>query len=158
MLEFDPQAKILAQSAVAIPHTGSLTETVIATIAIPPGEMGPFGRLRISALFSVTNNGNTKSCRIRLGGTGINGTLLIANTGTTTANIRTQCEVANRGLVNSQFTAPTSMQGWGVSTGALVTAAVNTDAAFNLYINGLLNPATDTITLESYLVELMANY
>jgi hypothetical protein len=154
---FTPRARILAQSAVAVSHTGNTTETVLATIPIGAGIMGPNGRLRISALFSITNNGNTKSCRIRMGGTGINGQLILANTGTTTANIRTQTEVANRGVANSQVNQPTSQQGWGTSSGAIVTGAVDTDVAFNLYINALHTNAADTIAIESYLVELLSN-
>ncbi|ODN69560.1 hypothetical protein [Methylobrevis pamukkalensis] len=50
------------------PHTGTTAETVLATVAIPAGAMGPNGALRITSLWQYTNSGTDKTLRIRLGG------------------------------------------------------------------------------------------
>src|SRR5213079_2421852 len=54
-------AGVLAQSAVAASVTGTLTETVLATIAIPAGAMGVNGAIRVTALWSYTNSADTKT-------------------------------------------------------------------------------------------------
>ena len=140
-------------SAVAVPLTGSTSETALATIAIPAGAMGANGILRITPLWSWTNNGNTKTLRIRLGG--ISGTIFYALATTTSASQRGQTQIANRGAQNSQISQPDTMGAYGLSGTANKTGTIDTSAAQDLVITGQLGVGTDTITLESYLVEIL---
>lgn len=136
----------LAQSAVAVSHTGNTTETTLATIAVPANMMGPNGALRINAQFSHTNSANNKTSRIRLGATEFAGTVQ-----TTVAGSRIAAIIQNRNVANSQ------VGGFYGSSGgsAAVTAAIDTTVSQNLTITGQLASAGETITLESYTVEIL---
>lgn len=145
---------VLAQSAVAVPVTGTTAETVMATIPIPAGAMGPNGAIRVTTVYSVgANNANNKFADVRFGGTG--GTLYWAANLANSLSQRNQLVIQNR---NSQ-----SSQVGGVAFGALgtpqatgvTTSAVDTSAAVDLVISGANANAGDTITLESYIVEVL---
>ncbi len=148
--------KVLAQSSVAVSHTGDTNETIKATVVIPAGAMGLNGRLRVTTLWSTTNSANNKTVRVRLGGIG--GTSFLGAIATTTATFKSQIEIGNRNAANSQvafasnsFTAG----GWGSTTTAVTTGAIDTSAAQDLVFTATLASAGETITLESYLVELI---
>jgi len=144
-------------SAVAVPLTGSTSETALATIAIPAGAMGANGQLRIITLWSMTNNANNKYPRIRLGG--ISGTIYLGATQSSVASQKTQTIIRNRNSQSSQigFAASGTLGAYGVgpTTVANVTSAVDTSAAQDLVISGQLATGTDTLTLESYTVEIL---
>jgi hypothetical protein len=157
MLVLPPTIRVLASAASQVTLTGGVanTETILATITIPAGAMGINGRVRVTPLFGVNNNANTKRCRIRFGG--LTGTIYSSNDLTTSTYLRTQVEIANRAAANSQVGAPNSItNAFGSSAGTLVTSAIDTSAAVDIVLTGTLVTAnTDTITLESYLVELL---
>ena len=152
-----PQSRIIAQSAAQLTLTGGVanTETVIATITIPAGALGPNGRIRSTVLWGCNNNGNTKRFRQRFNG--LAGTIYSSQDVTTSTCFRSQIEIANRNALNSQVGAPNSIAAaFGTSAGSLVTSAIDTSAAVDLVLTGTLVTAnTDTITIESYLVELL---
>lgn len=156
-LVLPPAIRVIGQSAVQLTLTGGVvnTETVMATITIPAGAMGINGRLRVTALFGVTNNANTKRLRIRFGG--LAGTIYSSTDLTASTYLRAQAELANRALVNSQVGAPNSItSAFGSTAGSLITGAIDTSATADLVLTGTLVTAnTDTITIESYLVELL---
>ncbi len=146
--------RIIAHSAVAAALTGTTAETVLASIAIPAGAMGPNGVLRVTAQWTYTSSANNKTLRTRLGG-GLSGTLFDAIVPTTNAFQRRQCDIQNRNAQNVQFAPPSAyVAGFGTSTGAPLTGAVDTSAGQTLALTGQLASAGETITLESYLVEL----
>lgn len=141
--------RVLASSAVAVSHTGSTTETTLATITVPAGAIGANGALRVTMVWSYTNSANTKTARLRLGGT----SFLVFNA-TTTSSVRIENQIHN---VNSEA----SQKGWvnsgtafGSSTGTIVTASIDTTTAQDITFRGALANAGETITLESYLIEL----
>lgn len=141
--------RVLASSAVAVSHTGSTSETTLATISVPAGAIGANGALRVTMVWSYTNSANTKTARLRLGGT----SFLVFNA-TTTSSVRIENQIQN---VNSEA----SQKGWvnsgttfGSSTGTIVTASVDTSVAQDIIFRGALANAGETITLESYLVEV----
>lgn len=145
---------ILGQSAVAAPHTGDTNETVLATISVPAGAMGANGRIRISTLWTANNDASAKLVRVRLGGIGgtIYGQVTLANVNTG----RISVEIANRNSANSQVgNTYMGTGGWGTTTTAVVTGAVNTAAATTIVLTVELADSADTVTLESYCVELM---
>ena len=149
-------ARVLAQSAIAASITGTTSETVLATVTIPGGTMGANGTLRVTTLWSYTNSANNKIPRIRLGG--LAGTLIFSLTATTTGMYRDQREIHNRNAQNSQvFWGNTSSGGgWGTTVGTVSTGSVDTSASQDLVFTAQLANTGETITLEYYLVELVA--
>lgn len=141
---------ILAQSATAQSVTGTTTETTLATITIPGGMMGANGKLRVSALFSMTNNANNKTPRIRLGGSET-----LAAPFASASAISLARTIANRGATNSQLSEPGTSTGFGTAGSAVVTTAVDTSVDQSLTITGQLAVGTDTLTLEGYTVEVL---
>jgi hypothetical protein len=146
--------RTICHSAVASALTGATTEAILASIAIPGGAMGPNGVLRVTTEWSYTNSANTKTLRTRLG-SGLSGTVFDLIAPTTNAFQRRQCDIKNRNANNAQMAPPSAyIAGFGTSTGAVLTGAVDTSAAQTLAITGQLTNAGETITLESYRVEL----
>lgn len=145
--------RVIAASAVAASHTGNTTETALATVQVPAGAMGPNGALRITTLWSYTNSANNKTLRIRFGG--VSGTAHLGNFVTTTATLRHQQLIQNRNAQNSQIGGYLSVTPFGANPGAAVTSSVDTSAAADLVLSGQLANAGETVTLESYLVELL---
>lgn len=154
LIDLRTRPLILAQSAVAVPLTGTASETALATIAIPAGTIGPNGSLRITTLWSHTNSANNKTWRIRLGGIG--GTAFAAVVRSTTATDHDIRIIRNRGSASSQvaLTAGTGV-GFGTSGSAPVTGSVDTASAQDLVLSGQLANTGETITLEAYTVELL---
>ena len=146
----------LGYSSVAVSHTGDTTETTRATITIPAGAIGANGRVRITTLWSYTNSVNNKNMRVRFNG--LAGTVYANYQTTTTATIRAQAEIANVNATNSQKGSNTAgTGGWHTSTGAVVTSAVDTTAAVDIVLTAQLTDSGETITLESYIVELLSS-
>jgi hypothetical protein len=149
---------VVAQSAATgMSVTGTGSETALATIAIPAGAMGANGRLRITAHWTYTNSVNNKTLRIRFGasGAGTGGTLYVSSTATTTAGYRYQLEIANRNAANSQVAFTGATGGWSTSGTGSVTSTIDTTAASEVVISGVLANTGETITLESYQVEII---
>jgi hypothetical protein len=145
---------ILAASAVAVPHTGNTNETALATIAIPAGAIGANGVVRITTSWIVTTSGNNKIMRVRMNG--ISGTILQTTTQTTNISTQLLTHIKNRNSQSSQTTGftQTSTAPYGASTAAVATAAIDTSAAVDLVLSGQLADGGDTVTLDSYMVEL----
>ena len=147
---------VLGASAVAAPHTGDTSETVLASFTLPGGAMGPNGIVRVTTLWTCTNNANAKTMRIRLGG--LTGTaFLAASVAATNVGIM-QRTIHNRNSSASQvaFNAASAGSFANVAGGAApATGAVDTSADQVIAISGQLANAADTMTLEACLVELV---
>lgn len=147
---------MLAASAVAVSHTGNTDETALATVAIPAGCMGINGGLLIYSTWSITNSGNSKTIRGRLGGIG--GTAFLGAAITTQATTHDIRRIRNRGSAASQVagtSAATSGQPIGPTTAAVTTGTINTAVAQDFVFTAQLASAGETITLESYEVWLL---
>lgn len=137
---------VLAQSAAPIAHTGTTSSTVKVSIPVPTDAMGANGRLRITVALSFSNNANNKILGVWLGG----GSLATA----TRANIATdrlQFEIANRGARNSQVVT----SNFGGTSFAFTVGSIDTRQSQNLELRCQLANAGDTMTIESYLVEVL---
>ncbi|NIE67475.1 hypothetical protein [Burkholderia sp. Ax-1719] len=145
---------VLAQSAVRQSVTGTLTETTLATVTIPANAVGPNGGIRITSLWSFTNDSNTKTQRIYLGGTG---GALFQNTANGTAAVLQQFTmIRNRGASNSQVGFVSTFDGgFASNANALVTSAIDMTQAQTLVFTGLLTNTGDTVALEAYTVEIV---
>ncbi len=137
---------VLAQSAVPEAHTGTTALTTKVTVPVPADIMGMNGRLRITVALSFTNNANAKALQVYLGGSA-----LAISTQTTNLTARLQFEIANRGAGNSQIIT----NNFGATPFAFTAGAVNTLVDEDLTLRCQLANAGDTITIESYLVEVL---
>ena len=151
--------RVLGMSNVAVPLTGTTSITALATVSVPAGAMGLNGVLRVTTTWTCTNNANAKTARFNFGaaGAGTGGTQYLSSNLASTTGTRDIRMVANRGSVSSQFGMPagTPVGGLGTTAGALCTTTVDTSAASEICICGTLANSADTLTLESYLVELI---
>lgn len=144
--------KVVAASGSAQSVTGTVAKTTLATIAIPANSMAANGVLRVTAQWSFTSSANNKTTSIDFGGTNFQ-----AWVNTTVASARTQVEIHNRNATNSQVSTAANNSGFGSSTSTSLTGAIDTTAAQNVVLSGTLANTGETITLESYTVEVLYN-
>ena len=118
--------------------------------------MGANGALRITTHWTYTNSVNNKSFIIRLGGTGLNGSVYMNAVATTTAQIFLQRTIWNVNSQSSQETFVNNNTNSFITTTTTTapTGSVDTSSAQTLYINATLANSGETIQLESYMVEL----
>jgi hypothetical protein len=151
------QPYILAQSAVAVSAPVDTTEDTLATIPVPANAMGANGILRISTLWSFTNNANSKTTRVRFSGGA--GTIINGNTNNSVPTQDSLHTIKNRGVTNSQVGSMFGVVGAPGSTFAIISGptaiAADTAAATTIVITGQKATSTDTLTLESYCVEVL---
>jgi hypothetical protein len=113
--------------------------------------MGPNSALRITSMWSFTANTNTKTIRINFGGT------LIIQSSYPTAGVgvvQLETIIRNRGATNAQSWVGGGYFGFSTAT-AVATAAIDTTADQALTFSAQCGVATDTITLEGYIVEII---
>ena len=130
--------------------SGSTSAVTLATITIPAGLMGANGKLKIYPLWGTTNNANTKTLRVVLGGS-------------TCTTMVSQSVPNNSGLViirniNNEAAQRCSsglVAGIGSSTGSIAVIAIDTTAATTITLTGQLGVGTDTLTLEDLFVEVV---
>jgi hypothetical protein len=143
---------LAASAATGMSITGTTNETTLATVTIPAGAMGLNGAVHIYATWTYTNSGNTKTTRIKFGGTAIS-----AIGATTTATLHEMRRVRNRGSASSQvasFTAG-SNSAFAASSGGLPALSVDTTAAVDILFTAQLTSTGETAILESYEVWLL---
>lgn len=153
-LAITPNHRLIAASAVAVSHTGDVNETTLATITIPANAMGLNGRVLVNALYSMTNNANAKTLRIRWGGIG--GSIMASAGLSSVATWRAQAEWANRAATNSQVGGPNNTNAsFNASSSAATTATQDTTTAITVVLTAQLANSADTATLEHYSVEIL---
>lgn len=145
----------LARSSVAVPLTGTTTETVLATVTIPAGLLGMNGGLIVYSTWTTTNSANTKTPRVRFGGAA--GTIYGATGLTTTASYADVRRIRSRNSASSQVGGTSTSGGIGTvaSGAAIVTSALDMTAAQDLVLTAQLGLGSETITLENYEVWLL---
>lgn len=142
-----PQPPIAYSTPVA--NTGSTTNNTLRTETIKGGQMGPNSSLRITHLWSYTNNANTKTVRLVVGGVTV-----IQSGFTTTGAFSAETIIRNRGALNAQSYIGGGFSGFSTA-GALATMAVDTSQDFTVVFSAQNGVGTDTITLEGYIVEII---
>lgn len=147
---------VLASAATAVTHTGDTNETVLATVAIPAGAMGANGKIIVTARGAMSpSSANVKQPRCRLGGIG--GTNFGSIAYTTNTNWQCQWLIENR---NSQSVQQGTLFGnrttdMVMTAVAPVAGALDTSGALDLVITGQVANSGESITLDSYLVEIL---
>lgn len=147
--------RILHASAVVseLNNPGHTNETALRTISIPGGAMGANGLLRVTTAWSATNSGNSKTCRVRLGG--IAGTEFMINAMSTAITYRDQRIIANMNSLSSQrIILGAGTGGWGNAGVAEDTATQDTSGTLSLVISGQLATSTERVSLLFSMVEL----
>jgi len=144
---------ILGSSGAASAVSSGTAETQLASVAVPAGWMGKNGSLRITTLWSYTNSANTKTLRVRFGGSG--GAIYQGLAITTTATSYMQCWIRNNNSASAQKAYNVSLGVFASTTSALATSAIDTAASTTVYISGKTASDGETITLEGYTVELI---
>lgn len=144
----------LANSAVAVSGSNDTNENTLATVTVPAGAMGANGVLRITALWSVTNNANAKTIRMRFSGAA--GTVFYSQGLASLVSAHQMVLIRNRNSQSSQvgFAAAVAAT-FTTTTGSPTTASVDTSAATTLLFTVQKATGTDTMTLESYEVEVL---
>jgi hypothetical protein len=142
-------SRVLAQSAVAIPLTGTTNETTLVTVNLSAGLIGINGRIDVEADFTYPSSANVKTMRVKLGATTTWNT-----TPTTTTHALGKIAIANRGAANSQRWSAQHTLSSNVIADTAGTAAIDTSGATTLTITGQLASAAETLTLEAYRVVL----
>lgn len=145
---------LLAASGAAVSHTGNTNETILATVSLPGNTMKAKSALRITTLWTVNNDADAKTGRIRLGG--LSGAQIMALNMASTVTYQLQHIVRNRDVINSQvFQVVTAGSSFTNSSGSPGTASIDMSVAQDLVFTAQLASGADSITLESYMVELL---
>ena len=145
--------RVLAQSAVAVSGAADTAENTLATISIAGGLMAANDYLEIHTAWTVTNNANAKTARVRF--SGISGTEFLSTSLASAASARYLTSICNVNSVSSQKGGGPA--GGQVGTGAtsIPTSSVNTALDTTLLITCQKGTAGDTFTLERYSVVLV---
>lgn len=146
-----PVMAVLAQSGVAVPHTGTTDETTLATIIVPGGLLGPNDALEVETYWTHTSSSMNKTLRVKFGGTAFFQPIV-----STSVQTRGLTTIRNAGSLAAQFggissTAVTS--GIGGSAAAMASSAANTAINQTLTITAQLVGTAENITLLGYTVK-----
>lgn len=145
---------LAASAATGMSVTTGTTETVLATVTIPANAVGANGVIRITALWTYTNSANSKTVRVRLGG--LSGTSFGSAVATTTADLQLMYMIRARNSTSSQIGfAANAGASFQTTVTSPATGSVNMAVAQDLVFTGTTALSGETITLESYIVEIL---
>jgi len=134
----------------AVALTGTTVETTLVTITIPAGLIGANGKVKLYPLWSTTNNANTKTLRVKFP----SNTVYTAPA-SNTVHVGGLVIIRNLGSESIQRVSSGMLAGLGGTISSIAHATVNTSAATTITITGQLAVGTDTMTLESFFVEIV---
>ncbi len=143
------ESSVIAQSGAAIVTANSVSEQTLVTIPILANAMGSNGSIQVWTLWSLTNNANVKTLRVKLGSTNF-----WAAAGASFASLKGHCQIFNRASLSSQVAADSGLVGFAGSASAVVTGSIDTSVDQVLTITAQKATGTDTCTLEAYLVRM----
>ena len=139
--------------------TGTQSEAVMFDVAMPANVLGPVGMLRITTQWTMTNNANAKTPRVRWGLTAnsVVGNSIAAISGVASVSVQQMQSITrNTNATGSQTTFNVgSANLYGTSTFAISAETVDTTQATHLTVTGLLAVSTDTLTLTGITVEAL---
>ena len=139
-----------ANTAIVAAGPGAYTQTTAAvnaiTLTLQAGSLGPHGWVRVTKFGVMNNSAGNKSSTTSFGGTAFASYAFASATG-----YRTIDEIGN-----TSTTSQIGSGGIGLGTGSVVRGSVNTALAQTLVSTLQLAAATDTVTIESIMVEAFA--
>lgn len=134
-------------------YTGVTSAVTGPQITIPANTLGANGALRVSHLWSVPGNTNTKTCQVSVGGTVL---LSIAFSSAAQFGSCAITQLWNQGAQNANvFLTTTAPSGVGASTAANTFSSVNFAAAQTFALPMQLGTATDYLVSEAFLLEVI---
>ena len=135
---------------VAVALTGTTSETTLLTVNIPNGLIGISGKVKMYPLYSMTNNANNKSLRVKLGGSTAF-SAAVSNSSQSSALVI----IRNIGSESVQKSSTSVVSGLGNIGTALTTLAIDTSVATTITVTGQLANSADTMTLEGFFMEIV---
>jgi hypothetical protein len=141
--------KAIAQDGAVHSVTGTTTPTALVTIPVAGNTLTTNGALQIDVQFSMTNDANNKTVAVTFGGQTV-----ISTTNTTAAGVHLVLRIANRNVTNQQVVWPSPLV-TGTTTSAPTVLTVDTTVAQNLVFVATLGNTADTISVESYSVQVV---
>lgn len=141
---------VLAADAVAHSHTGDLLAVDFVTVTLPANSLGANGILRVSSAWTYPASANLKTMIIKFGGS------LITSLTTGTSNVFSQVSTFVRNRNNTGIQAGQALQfaGNGAANNSPPALAINTTVAQPIVLGGQLANASESITLESWAIEV----
>jgi hypothetical protein len=142
---------LLAQSFAAVSGANDTNENVLATINVAANTLGSNGRLIIETWWSVNNTVDAKTVRVRFNGAA--GTQYLSVSLASTVGFHATTTIAAANSTSAQFGFSNNggqAGGWGTSSNAVITGAVDTTAATSIVLSTQKATGTDTMTLRGY--------
>ena len=140
---------VLARSAVATSLTGTTALTTLVTQNMPGNLLGLNGAYRWRGKVSVTNNANAKTLYAYISGNLATG---VGLSSLTTSGFEVWIE--NRNSASSQLCSNGSLAGISSAGAVWTTTATDTAIANTLTLQAQLGVGSDTLTIESWQLEL----
>lgn len=145
---------VLNNNVSAISSPSNTSENIISTVNIPAYLLGKTGRLKITALWSATNNANSKIIRIRMND--IAGTVAsqvdMSSSNFSTVNV----SINNRNATNLQYIDSYAVNSSGISgAGWRAAPSYETNNMVPLLFTVQKSTGTDSVVLESLLIEAL---
>lgn len=152
-LALGPPAVVLGAQSVGWSHTGDTAETKLASVAIPANAIG-LGQIDVEVYFSVNNNADAKTVRIRFGAANdLTGTTVLSANIANATTWQSKVRMGNAGTSSQVFFPGSSV--YSTSTNTAGASAIDTTAQTFVVFSGQLATGTDTVTLLSYRVLLV---
>lgn len=134
--------------------TGTVAETVLRSIWVPPTILGPQSRIEVRPVWSFTNSANNKILAIKAGLTlGAAGTLY-TRTRTTAAGEMPLIAAQFRGSLTSQLLAYSSGANYSFNTTAASVVSIDFSTGAFIFVLGTLSNTGETITLDGVQVKV----
>lgn len=151
----------LQTSGVKVNLTGTTTTTLLATVALPDGIMGPNSALQIEPAFNWTSSANNKTITISVGQTLGGATTIFTRTRTTTGDLPL-IRMINRGVQNSQIEVFSGLGTYGTNSANFLVENTRTvdfsQNTLNIYITGTLVNSSESIDLNALMVSVINAY
>ncbi len=148
--------RVIAQNNVAVASTNTTAEELLATVVIPGGTIGANGIIRCLAFWTVTNNTNVKSARIRLGGFG--GTIYHLLSLASSSSGQALCIIRNTGVVDAQNGMNSAALPFGTTSSGIVISAYDTTKDLEVAFTSEKATGTDIMALRGYSVEVSPDF
>lgn len=140
---------MITRTAVAVPFTGSVSESIVATATIPAGLVSSTGVIKYSAALATGTLTGTYTLQVRLGGLG--GTVIstIPSAGGSSFQ-RIFGDIAARGATNSQISWGWGKLGSANQNVADTASAIDMTVSQTLVVTVTLTNSADTVTFEGW--------
>lgn len=137
-----------AQSLVGVNCPADTNANALATITVKGGLLGANGVMRMGYSVTANNDASNKYIRVKIGTTTLTAVNVVSAGGH--GGI---VQIGNRNSASSQYGAIISSRSGTLVTN-YATATVNTASDFSLVLEGQKDDGGDTLTLESYYLEM----